>query len=387
MLTHEGCMARQTRWRATMNALGLDAVALSDYRDIYYFTGALIPSHLPGTPPPLLLLMFADGRAIFFVDSASASGGFDVHVPDGGGWGVSELHTYAWAHGSTTNPDLTARLIERIDARLSGMAAISRIGYQGEYLPRSVGDALDRGLRPHEWLTIDGELEQMQRRKFPDEIVCIRESIRIGLAGYDAARTAIQPGANELDVLSAARTAACRAAGEIVYLHGDFAAGAMGGFARDRALVAGDLYNIDLWVYHHGYWSDMCRAFVVGGDPTPLQRGLYDHIAAIHADIGALIQPDMDGRDAFAAIDVRLRKHPDLRELGLVHHAGHALGLRAHEQPDLNPDRGGLLEPGCILTVEPGGYPAAARGGVRLENVYHVTDTGIENLSPYPFAL
>ncbi|MDZ4766678.1 MAG: Xaa-Pro peptidase family protein [Chloroflexota bacterium] len=387
MLTQDGCIARQQRWRETMNALELDVVALSDYRDIYYLTGALIPHHFAGTPVPLLLLLFANGNTILFMDSASHGGGFDVVVPTDGGYGVGEVLTYTWANGGTTNPDLTARLAACIEARLDGMAALQRLGYQGEYLPRSVAMVLEQTLHPGEWLTIDGELEMMQRRKYPDEIESIRASIRVGLAGYDAARAAIAPGVAEIEVLSAARTAALRAAGEIVYLHGDFASGAMGGFARQRPIEAGELYVVDLWVYHHGYWSDMCRTFSVGNEPTPFQRDLYDHIAAIHADIGTLIQPDMDGRDAFAAVDARIRQHPALRETGLTHHAGHALGLRAHEQPDLNPERGGALELGCVFTVEPGGYPDDARGGVRLENVYLVTETGIENLSPYPFGL
>lgn len=385
MLTQEGCLARQKRWHETMTSLGLDAVAISDYRDIYYLTGALIPHHLAGTPTPLLLLIFRGGNTLLFIDSASHSGAFDVLNPNG--YGVDEVLTYQWAHGSTTNPDTTTRLAERVETRLKGMASIERLGYQGEYLQRIIGLALDRTLHPAEWLTIDGELEMMQRRKYPDEIESIRHSIRIGMAGYDAARAAITPGITELDVLAAARTGGQRAAGDLVTIHGDFASGAGGGYARNRPIEAGELYIIDLWVYYRGYWSDMSRAFAVGGDPTPYQRELYEFFAAIHADIPTLIKPEMDGREAFAVINERARQHPSLRETGMTHHAGHALGLRAHEQPDLNPDRGGILEPGCVFTVEPGAYPPEARGGVRLENVYLITETGVENLSPYPFEL
>ena len=55
--------------------------------------------------------------------------------------------------------------------------------------------------------------------------------------------------------------------------------------------------------------------------------------------------------------------------------------------PDINRDRGGTLEPGMVICIEPGGYFEAARYGVRLENMYLITDTGAENLSEYPLQL
>ncbi|PJF24405.1 MAG: hypothetical protein CUN53_17995 [Phototrophicales bacterium] len=216
-------------------------------------------------------------------------------------------------------------------------------------------------------------------------MACIRESIRIARASYDAAKAVIAPDVTELEVLDAARSAAFKAAGEPVYLNGDFRSGEMGGFARNRKIEAGESYIIDLWVHHHGYWADMSRTFAVGGDPLPIQRSLFDHFRGILDEVPQIIKPGMDGREVFALIDNRVRDFPALRQIGLVHHAGHALGLRAHEIPDLNPDRGGVIEPGCVFTIEPGGYPADAKGGVRLENVYLMTDRGVENLSPQPF--
>lgn len=386
MLTQNGCLARQDRWRARMEDLKLDATAILDYRDIYYFTGAYIPHHLPGTPVPLLLLMFANGENLLFIDSASTGGGFDVRVPENGGWGVTETFAYNWAKNATTNPDHTSLLVEIIEERLEKHTPVKRLGFQYESMPWMVARAVVGSLRPEEFTRIDAALGEQQARKDADEIACIRESIRIARAGYDAAQAAIAPGVTELDVLDAARSAAFKAAGEPVYLNGDFRSGEMGGFARNRKIEAGESYIIDLWVYHHGYWSDMSRTFFVGGDPSPAQRSLYDHMLGVLNDVPALVKAGMDGREVFANIDNRVRAFPALREIGLIHHAGHALGLRAHEMPDLNPDRGGAIESGCVFTIEPGGYPADARGGVRLENVYLMTESGVETLSPHPFA-
>ena len=55
--------------------------------------------------------------------------------------------------------------------------------------------------------------------------------------------------------------------------------------------------------------------------------------------------------------------------------------------PDLNRARGGTLEVGNVVSVEPGAYIPEARLGVRLENMYLITAEGCENLSEYPMEL
>ncbi len=55
--------------------------------------------------------------------------------------------------------------------------------------------------------------------------------------------------------------------------------------------------------------------------------------------------------------------------------------MRIHEPPDINRDRGGVLQSGDVLCLEPGGYVSEARLGVRIENTYLITQTGAELLS------
>ena len=52
--------------------------------------------------------------------------------------------------------------------------------------------------------------------------------------------------------------------------------------------------------------------------------------------------------------------------------------------PDQNPTRGGVLRVGNVITLEPGAYHESLGGGVRLENMYLITEEGAENLSEYP---
>jgi Xaa-Pro aminopeptidase len=70
-----------------------------------------------------------------------------------------------------------------------------------------------------------------------------------------------------------------------------------------------------------------------------------------------------------------------------VHHLGHGIGLFPHETPHLNPNWDDVFEAGDVFTAEPGLYAAELRAGMRLENDYLVTETGVENLSPFPLEL
>ena len=196
----------------------------------------------------------------------------------------------------------------------------------------------------------------------------------------------IAPGITELQVLQAGHTAATLQAGEIVFHSGDYRSGEHGGFARDRAVIAGELYIIDAWSTYRGYWSDLCPTFVVS-EPTPLQREVFDHLAVILADVPGRLQPGERGTQLWRWIDRRMREHPHLHNVGLIHHAGHGVGMRGHEAPDLNRDREGILEVGDVVSVEPGVYTPELNAGIRLENTYLITETGTECLSTYPVTL
>ena len=70
------------------------------------------------------------------------------------------------------------------------------------------------------------------------------------------------------------------------------------------------------------------------------------------------------------------------------HHLGHGIGLFPHEAPHLNPNWNDTFEVGDVFTCEPGLYDEQIlRAGMRLENDYLVTETGVENLSPFPMEL
>jgi Xaa-Pro aminopeptidase len=373
MLTQTGCLQRQQRLREKLNEARLDAAVMTDRHEIYYFTGLLLQPQ-PFTLPVVLWLEVQGGSWLIAPASSGKNAFVDEHL------------LYPQNEGATMNPDNLRRLCGLLKNRLMNVKA-SRIGYQAESMPYQVMAELERALSPTEKTALDDTLERMQRRKDPDEIDLIRRSVQINIAAYDAAHMAIAPGVREIDVMAAGRAASLRAAGEWVYHNGDYQSGVGGGFARDRAIEAGELYIIDAWTNYRGYWSDMSRVFSVGNNPTPVQVSLFEHLKKIQLEAPKLLKPGVDGRDVWRELDRMVREHPALAEKGLVHHGGHGIGLRAHEQPDLNPERGGLLEVGTVVTIEPGAYFAEANGGARIENMYLITESGPENLSVYPIEL
>lgn len=374
MLSKEGCKARQVRLIARLSEANIDAAIISHPKEVYYFTGVIVPEEFPG--PPVLLWLGADGVSLLIAHTDQGEPCVDACV------------TFAPSVGSTVTPNLrevaSGLIVEALQAR--GFKA-GRLGWQGESLPKRLGMAVEQGIGGMpEWIAIDPVLADLQEVKDPDEIELLRKVVQVDLAAYAAAEEVIAPGVNELEVLAAAQKGAHLAAGEKVFHDGDYQCGEMGGFARDRKIEAGELYVIDAWSVYRNYWADLCRTFAVG-EPSEVQQSVFEHVKGFHDQVGEYLQPGKDGSECAVAMDAYIREHPKLADVGLVHHAGHNVGLRAHQMPDLNKERGGTLRVGNVISVEPGAYIPEARAGVRLENMYLITEDGLENLSSYPMEL
>jgi Xaa-Pro aminopeptidase len=175
---------------------------------------------------------------------------------------------------------------------------------------------------------------------------------------------------------------------------------------RDR-LRDGDLVLVDAGCEYRGYAADVTRTFPVNGRFSPAQRAIYELVLRAQEAAFAAIRPGSHW-DAPHEATVRVITE-GLVELGLLrgrvdrliargayrdfymHRAGHWLGMDVHDVGDYRV--GGeprLLEPGMVMTVEPGIYiPPAVRGvarkwrgiGVRIEDDVALTADGIDILS------
>lgn len=365
---------RQDRLRALMEREALDLLYLSDARDIYYATGQLLKTTDAAGDFPSLAAIAADGSSwlVSFTMDGEAL--------------VDQRFAYEPAYAATMNPDPLGRLSEVVAAVVAGGSAPDRVGFLRESLPWLLQDTIARVQRPGGWVSVDTQLATLQAIKDPDEVELMRGAIACSAAAYAAARAIIAPGVSELDVREAGHRAAVVQAGEIVFHNGDYRSGVPGGFARNRPIEAGELFIIDAWSCYRGYWSDLSRVFAVS-EPTPLQTEVHDWIAGVLRGVQGEIRPGRDGTEIWAWLDARLREHPHLRAIGLRGHGGHSIGTRAHEQPDINRDRGGEILAGMVLCVEPSGYSTELNAGIRLENQFLVTNSGAELLSDIPLTL
>ena len=139
------------------------------------------------------------------------------------------------------------------------------------------------------------------------------------------------------------------------------------------------------------YHADMTRTFVKG-EPTDTLREWFDLTDEARKAALDAVEPGVTGAAVHEAVcDVyedaglpTLRADPDA-ETGFIHSTGHGVGLDVHELPRIAPD-GPELEPGNVVTVEPGIYDPAV-GGIRIEDLIVVTEDGYENLTEYPVEL
>jgi Xaa-Pro aminopeptidase len=155
----------------------------------------------------------------------------------------------------------------------------------------------------------------------------------------------------------------------------DYACGQRGGPPRDRRIEAGELYILDLGPAFRGYFADNTRVTAVGGQPTDEQVAAWEHILPVFELVEREVKPGKSCRELFR------------QPWEFEHHLGHGIGLFPHEAPHLNPCWDDVFQEGEVFAVEPGLYGDALRAGIRLENNYLVTATGVELLTPFPLEL
>jgi Xaa-Pro aminopeptidase len=148
-----------------------------------------------------------------------------------------------------------------------------------------------------------------------------------------------------------------------------------------RRIEHGDPVVVDFGAAFEGYRSDMTRTFVVGAEPTGELAEIFSVVARAQAAGTASVHPSMVAGE----VDQVCREL--IVEAGygeqFEHSTGHGIGLDVHEPPWVASQGTAILEPGVVLTVEPGIYVAGI-GGVRIEDTLVVTEVGAEPLTHFP---
>jgi len=234
-------------------------------------------------------------------------------------------------------------------------------------------------------IDIDPNIFELRRRKDPDELKMLRRANEANRAMYDRARQIIAPGLRELDVYAELHKVAVNTLGEpLTYFGQDFRCGARGGLPRDRPIEERELFILDLGVGFRGYHSDNARTIAVDHEPTDEQQRAWKAVASIFPIIESRVRPGQSCRQLFVDIQQELDEYLPWK---FNHHLGHGVGLAPQEGPHLNPRWDDTFAVGDFLAVEPGLYHDSLRQGIRLEQNYLVTETGVELWTDWPLGL
>jgi Xaa-Pro dipeptidase len=339
-----------------------------------------------------LLIYFADAEPLLFIPQIEPGD----HIPAG-----LEIQQYPWGDLKCSDPYsvlVSAAGDELVKAKITnhqvgmnpGASRISLPIQAAEQIPMSEGFAAElSGLAAKLDAGCQRGFADLYLRKTPEEVNAIRRANRVANVGLQVFFENLRPGIAEAELAAAVESAIYRQIGRDGIFHsrgwamvqsGPNSADA-GRFNRStaRQLENGDLVLIELATCVNGYWSDLTRTAAVGPVKPEVEQ--------ILAIAGEAQQTAVDGiRPGVSAGSIDALARDKIAAQGLSsffpHHTGHHTGFRYHDPGFLIlPGESAELEPGMVITIEPGVYMRERGGGARIEDNVLVTESGHEVLS------
>jgi Xaa-Pro aminopeptidase len=145
----------------------------------------------------------------------------------------------------------------------------------------------------------------------------------------------------------------------------------------------GQLILLDFGVKYKNYCSDMTRT-IFWGEPDKKKVEIYNAVKEAQENCLNYINKQIKVENGILkGIDVHNIASDFLESKGyprLPHGLGHGIGLNVHEKPGLSARSKDILSPGMVFSIEPGIY-LEGFGGVRIEDLFLLTEKGLVNLT------
>lgn len=283
-------------------------------------------------------------------------------------------------------PEFKILKIERdVYAALASLGLeLKRVGFEGDFVTFEDFNKLQEALGQAELVSAPEMATHLRSIKDPGEIGLIRQAVTVADNAFAHILHYLELGQQE-DAIALELEWAMRQAGasgrsfDFIVASG-WRSAMPHGVASSKQIQAGELLTMDFGAIYQGYCSDITRTVCLG-EPTDKQREIYDLVLAAQLAGIQAVKPGRTGRE----VDEDARKLIVDAGYGeyFGHGLGHAVGLAIHEGPSLNPREDRVLEPGMVVTVEPGIY-LPEWGGVRIEDMVLVTENGCEVLTQAP---
>ena len=225
----------------------------------------------------------------------------------------------------------------------------------------------------------------LRLRKDRRELASIRKAVRRAEESFRELWRYVKPGAIERDLAMKLECmmrdrGARKAAFDTIVASGRN--GAMPHAAvSSRKIRKGDLVTIDFGAEADGYFSDITRTFCVGARPSARQAEIHELVLKAQSTAIEQIRINMPcmAVDAIARDTIGRAGHGG----HFGHGTGHGIGLSVHEGPSISKLSKDTVQKGMVFTVEPGVY-IPGWGGVRIEDMVHVTEGGAQILTALP---
>jgi Xaa-Pro aminopeptidase len=367
---------RKQAMQAALKA-GADALVVTHGPDVRYLSG------FTGSSGAVALI---GGRAALFTD------------------GRYTAQAKAEAHGLRVVIDKRAPGVKAVEWLAA--AGVKKCAFDAGQTTVAALESMKKGLpgtvRRSFFIATDGLVARIRQVKDEDEIGRMRRAAALGSGLFDAVLKYMAAGTTETQVAAQLEFMARLAGVEAMSFETIVASGERSALPHGRAtgakLPAKGFVTLDFGVLLDGYCSDMTRTVHLGKANSQEWDVYHSVLEAQQAAIAA-VGPGVRCGDVDEAARSVLRSAG--LEKAFSHSTGHGVGLEIHEGPRIAAKQGQVLEPGMVITIEPGAYlsrgtglrdrrpgsrakgvhPVAKAFGVRIEDMVLVTKSGCEVLT------
>lgn len=275
-------------------------------------------------------------------------------------------------HGPSVNENLKQLLQE---------AGIGRLGFEEDHTAYSTYRKYESDLKPCELVPVKGMVEDLRMFKDDGELEVMKAAADLADKTFLHMLELLKPGVSEWDMALELETfmrkhGASGPSFETIIASGERSA-MPHGVASSKIMQNTEFVTMDFGALLNGYCSDITRTVFLG-EPTAKHREIYDIVLEAQMHTLEHLKPGMTGREGDALARDIIARYGYGEQFG--HSTGHGLGMEVHEQPRLSKLSDTVLQPGMVVTVEPGIY-IPGFGGVRIEDDVVITDTGVRRLT------
>ncbi len=303
-------------------------------------------------------------------------------------WLVTDFRYWEQAQQQAPHFELI-RITERLDNLMPELVARlgeRRIGFEAAHITVDEYQRWMANGGPVTWSPEKDLVEPLRAVKDEGEIEAIRRAAALTDEALVEALSQVRPGMTERDLAWLLERTLRERGVEAVAFEIIVAGGPNGARPHAQAdtepLPAGQPIVIDMGARVDGYCSDLTRTICLGEPADPgTFWAVYNTVRAAQQAALERIRPGMNGIEADAIAREVISNAGYGEAFG--HGLGHGVGLAIHEGPRLNRFSEDRLEPGMVVTIEPGVY-LSGWGGVRIEDLTVVREDGLEVLSQAP---